>query len=181
MINAAIFTDVNKTAVENTLALASRAFEGVEQLTALNLQLGKTLLAESAEASGALLAARSPLEIMNLRFAALQGIPEKATAYGRQAAEIIAAVAASQRAAFETYAADMQSKFFGAVGTALKNAPGSEQTRALVKSAVDAANSVIEGATEASREVADAAEANLVKLAEGTLTNARNARAVAEA
>lgn len=181
MMNTTNFADANKASVENFFGLTGQAFEGVEQLATLNLQVIKTLMTECAETGKALMAAKSTEEFMKLQTAALQGGPEKAVAYGRQVSKIMTAAGASQRAAFEVQRADMQAKFLGAVEGALKNAPGSEQAKKLMKSTIDAANNAYEGASKASKQITDAVDANVKKVAETAITTARNTRTAIEA
>ena len=116
------FADANKASVDTLFGLTGQALQGVERLSALNLQVIKTLLAECAEGTQATLSA-SPEELLNLQTAALLAAPQKAIAYGRQVQEIFVTVAAGQRAAFHG---------------ALKTAPGPENILALAKSAVAA-------------------------------------------
>jgi phasin family protein len=181
MMNTATFADAGKASVENMFGMSRQAFAGVEELAALNIQAGKTLLAEFAESCNALLAAKSPDEFIKVQLDALQAAPEKAAAYGRQLNAILTAAAASLRASFDASWADTQSRFVGAVHTALKDVPGSDQAKALDKSAVDAANNVYEGVNKASREAAEAAEANVNKAAELATSSSRNARVSVEA
>jgi phasin family protein len=181
MMNTANFADAGKASSEKMFGMTSQAFAGVEQFAALNIQAGKTMLAEGAQSCNALLAAKSPDEFMKVQSDTLQGAPEKAAAYARQVNAIFTAAAASLRTSFDGYFADMQSRFVGAVEGALKDVPGSEQAKALVKSAVDAANNVYEGVNKASRDVAEAAEANVGKVAELATSSSRSARAAVEA
>jgi len=51
MLNTAQFAATNKANLDVLLALTAKAFKGVEQVTALNLQLGKASLEDAAEAS----------------------------------------------------------------------------------------------------------------------------------
>jgi phasin family protein len=181
MMNTTTLADAGKASVENMFGMSRQAFAGVEQFAALNIQAGKTLLAECEESCNALLAAKSPDEFMKVQSDALQAAPEKATAYGRQVNAIFTAATAGLRASFDACWADTQSRFVGAIDTALKDVPGSDHARALVKSAVDASNNVYEGVNKASRDVAEAAEANVNKAAELATSSSRNARGAVEA
>ena len=118
---------------------------------------------------------------MKVQTDTMQGAPEKATAYGRQVNAIFTAAATGQRASFDAFWAELQTRFVGAVDSALKDVPGSDHAKALVKSAVDAANNVYEGVNKASRDVAEAAEANVNKAAELATSSSRNDRVSIEA
>lgn len=160
------FADANKASVDTLFRVVGQALQGLEQIAALNLQAIKTSLAEFAEGTQAALSAKSPAELMMLQTAALQAAPQKAIAYGRQLKEIFTAATAVQRSAVEAQVADVQAKFLDAVNGALKNAPGSENTLALVKSAVAAANNAYDGVNNASKQVSDAVDANVTKVTE---------------
>ncbi len=158
------FADTSKAAVDSFRDLSADALQGLEAVTALNLQLGKTLLAEFAEASQAALAAGSPQDLLKLQAAALQSAPKKALAYGRQLQEIVSAATARQQAAAKAQFDDLQEKFLAGIAAALKNTPNSENALALVKSAVTAANNAYAGAEEASRKVTTAIASNVAKV-----------------
>ena len=174
MFETNLFIDANKTAVDQFYGFANSAFEGVEALTALNLQAAKTVLAESAETTQAVLSARSPEEVIRVQAAVMQSLPEKSAAYANQFKSIVESSFAAQRAAAEAKVADVQAQFVDAMSNALKNAPGSENTMALVKSAVAASNNAYEGVNKATKQVADVVEANVSKLTEGATKASRN-------
>ena len=176
------FATAQKAAVDSLLDIAGQAFEGVEKLAALNLQVVKTTLAEGAEFAPALLSAKTPDEFLKLYTATVQAAPQKALAYGRQVAEIVTAASAVQRAAAEAQVSEAQTKFVEALNATLKNAPGSENAIALVQSAVDAANKAREGLSTATQQVSDALTANVATLTETAVkATPRATRAKAEA
>lgn len=175
------FAAANKASVDTLFGLSSQAFEGVEQLAALNLQVIKTVLAESREASQVALEAKSPADLLKVHTAALQAAPQKAAAYGRQVQEILAPLAAAQRATIDAQVADLQAKFLEAVNGALKDAPGSEKILALAKSAVATANNAYEGVSKASRQVSDAVAANVTKATDSAVKSSQGALATIEA
>ena len=174
MIDTKQFADANKATVDQFFGFANSAFEGVEALTALNVQTVKTVIAESAEATQGILSARSPEEVIRIQTAIMQSLPEKTTAYANQFKSIVESSFAAQRAAAEAKVADIQAQFVDAMANALKNAPGSENTMALVKSAVAASNNAYEGVNKATKQVADVVEANVSKLTEGATKASRN-------
>ena len=157
------FADANKAVVDTFIGLNRQAVQSLEELAALNVQAGKTSLAELVEGTQAALAAKSPAEFTQLQVAALQAAPAKVLAYGRQVKEILTTATAGQRAAFEAQVADIQAKFLDAVNGALKNVPGSANTLALVQSAVDAMNNAYSGVNKATLQISDAVEANVAK------------------
>jgi phasin family protein len=151
----------NKANIETLFGLTNKAFEGVEKLVELNLQVAKTALGEAAENTQALLAVKDAQELLALQASLLQPSAEKAAAYSRHLYDIAASTSAEVTKTAETQFADIQSKFMSAVDSAVKNAPaGTENAVTLVKSAITAANNAYESVHKAAKQAADIAEAN---------------------
>ncbi len=155
----------HKANVETLFGLTNKAFEGVEKLVELNLQVARTALTEVAASTKAALSVKDAQELMALQAGLLQPAAEKAAAYSRHLYDIAAATGAEVTKVAEATTADAQKKFMAVVDTAVKNAPaGSENVVALVKSAVAAANNAFDGVQKASKQAADVAEANFQAL-----------------
>ena len=155
------FAAANKANLETLFGLTNKAFEGVEKLVELNLQVAKAALGEAADNAKAIMAVKDAQELMALQAALLQPSAEKAAAYSRHVYDIATATGAEVTKAAEAQLADAQKKFMGAVDTAVKNAPaGTENAVALVKSAVAAANNAYESVHKAAKQAAEVAEAN---------------------
>jgi phasin family protein len=179
MLNFNPFANAKQADLDNLLGLAGQALDGVEQLCALNLQAIKASTAELAQSTQAALSAKSPAELVQLQTAALQAAPEKVLAYVRHAKEVFDGATAGQRTAIDAQVADVQAKFFDAVNGALKNAPGSENTVVLVKSAVAAANNAYESLNKASKQALETVEANVAKTTDIVMqTSRRSASAI---
>lgn len=155
-------TAAAKDAASTAFSLAGKAFEGLEQLSTLNLQLAKTVLAETKQQAFAALSAKGLDELVALQTAAAQGLAPKATAYGRQVSDIVNSVVDAYRSVFEKTAADFQGKSVEALTTALKDLPGKDQALALVRSASDAAKTAYDSVNQASKQVSE----SVAKLAE---------------
>ena len=155
------FAAANKANLETLFGLTNKAFEGVEKLVELNLQVAKAALGEAADNAKAIMAVKDAQELMSLQAALLQPSAEKAAAYSRHVYDIATATGAEVTKAAEAQLADAQKKFMGAVDTAVKSAPaGSESAVSLVKSAITAANNAYESVHKAAKQAADMAEAN---------------------
>ena len=151
----------HKANVETLFGLTNKAFEGVEKLVELNLQVAKAALSETAASAKAAFSVKDAQELMSLQAGLLQPAAEKAAAYSRHLYDIAASTGAEVTKVAEATTADAQKKFMGLVDTAVKNAPaGSENVVALVKSAVAAANNAFDGVQKASKQAVDVAEAN---------------------
>jgi phasin family protein len=159
------FLAAQKANIETLFGLTNKAFEGVEKLVELNLQVAKASLSEAADTVRASLSAKDAQELLALQASLLQPAAEKAAAYSRHLYDIAAATSAEVTKVAEETAAETQKSILAAVDSAVKNAPaGTENTVALVKSAVAAANNAYETAHKAVKQAADVAEANFQSL-----------------
>ena len=161
MLTAEQVIAAHKSNVEVLFGLTNKAFEGVEKLVELNLQVAKTAMGEVAETTKAALSVKDAQELLALQASLLQPAAEKAAAYGRHLYDIAAATNAEVTKVAEATAAEAQAKLMAVVDGAVKNAPaGTENAVALVKSAVAAANNAFEGVQKAVKQASDVAEAN---------------------
>jgi phasin family protein len=161
MMTAEQMMAAHKSNVEVLFGLTNKAFEGVEKLVELNLQVARAAIGEAAENTKAVLSAKDAQEFMALQASLLQPAAEKAAAYSRHLYDIAASTGAEVTKVAEATAAEAQSKMMTAVDSAMKSAPaGSENAVALVKSAVAAANNAFEGVQKAVKQATDVAEAN---------------------
>jgi phasin family protein len=155
------FTAANKANLETLFGLTNKAFEGVEKLVELNLQVAKATLAETAETAKAALSVKDAQELLALQASLLQPSAEKAVAYSRHVYDIASATNAEVVKAAEAQFSEMQKSFNGAVEGALKNAPaGTENVATMVKSAMAAANNAYESVHKAAKQATEMVEAN---------------------
>ncbi|MDE2079931.1 MAG: phasin family protein [Burkholderiales bacterium] len=155
----------HKAHVETLFGLTHKAFEGVEKLVELNMQVAKTTLAEAAETAQASLSVKDAQELLSLHASLLQPAAEKAAAYSRHLYEIIAGTNGEFTKSAEATLAEGQKTVLALVDSAVKNAPaGTESAVALVKSAVAAANNAFESAQKAAKQATDVAEANFTAM-----------------
>ncbi|MES3015853.1 MAG: TIGR01841 family phasin [Pseudomonadota bacterium] len=179
MMTAEQLMAAHKSNVEVLFGLTNKAFEGVEKLVELNLQVARAAIGEAAENTKAVLSAKDAQEFMALQASLLQPAAEKAAAYSRHLYDIAAATGAEVTKVAESTAAEAQTKFMTAVDSAVKNAPaGSENAVALVKSAVAAANNAFEGVQKAVKQATETAEANFQAMS-ATATKATKAKRAA--
>ena len=169
----------HKANVETLFGLTNKAFEGVEKLVELNLQVAKAAMGEAAETTKAAFSVKDAQELLALQTGLLQPAAEKAAAYSRHLYDIAAATSAEVGKAVEATTSEAQAKFLSVVDSAVKNAPaGSENAVALVKSAVAAANNAFEGVQKAVKQATDVAEANFQAIS-ATATKATKAKRAA--
>lgn len=152
---------VQKAHIETLFGLTNKAFEGVEKLVELNLQVAKASLDEAQETTRAALSVKDAQEMLSLQASLLQPAAEKAASYSRHLYDIFAGTGAEVTKVAEAQIAEAQSKLLASVDTAVKNAPaGTESAVALVKSAVAAANNAYESVQKAAKQAAEVAEQN---------------------
>ena len=178
MLTAEQLMAAQKANVETLFGLTNKAFEGVEKLVELNLQMAKTALGEAGDTARAALSVKDAQELVALQASLLQPTAEKAAAYSRHVYDIAAATNAEVTKAVEAQLGDAQKKFMGLVDSAVKNAPaGSENVVALVKSAVAAANNAFDGVQKATKQATDVAEANFQAMTSTAVKAAKSKRA----
>jgi phasin family protein len=159
------FLAAQKASIETLFGLTHKAFEGVEKLVELNLQVAKTSLSEAAETTNAAMSVKDAQELLTLQASLLQPAAEKAAAYSRHLYDIFAGTSAEVSKAAEATLAESQQKVLALVDNAVKNAPaGSESAVALVKSAVAAANNAYDSVHKAAKQATEVAEANFTAM-----------------
>jgi len=153
---------------EALMSLAAKAFEGVEQLTALNLQAAKGSLDQVKETGVSVLSARDPQTLIALQASLMQPAAEQAAAYGKQVYRIVADIKADFEKAGAEQAAAAQASFGALIEAAGKHAPaGSSDGIALIKSTMATANTAFESLRRASLQAVETAEAKYASATKG--------------
>ena len=132
MLTAEQVFAAHKANLDTLFGLTNKAFEGVEKLVELNLQLAKTALGEVAENTQAALSVKDAQELLSLQAALLQPTAEKAAAYSRHLYDIATSTNSEVTKLAEAQLAEVQSKFTAVVDSAAKNAPGGDGMSAVV-------------------------------------------------
>lgn len=167
----------HKANLETLFGLTGKAFEGVEKLVELNMQVAKAAMGEAAEATKAALSVKDAQELMALQANLLQPVAEKAAAYARHLYDIASATNAEVVKVAEATAAEAQQKFTSLVDNAVKNAPaGTESAVAMVKSAVAAAGNAFEGVQKATKQASTVANANFEAISNSAIKAAQAGR-----
>ncbi|TKC81719.1 phasin family protein [Trinickia terrae] len=155
------FSAATKANLETLFGLTNKAFEGVEKLAELNLQVVKSTLAESQENAQRALSAKDAQEFLALQANVVQPLAEKALAYGRHLYEIASATQAEFARVAEAQYEEQNRKVQALVENVSKNAPaGSETAVAVMKSAITAANTTYETVQKATKQAIEIAESN---------------------
>ncbi|ACD18606.1 TIGR01841 family phasin [Paraburkholderia phytofirmans] len=142
-----------QSSLEALFGLTNKAFEGFEQLVALNLQVGKAVLAENQEIVTKALSAGNPGALFALQASLSQPVAEKVVAYGRRVHEIVSGVQSEITAAATAQGQQFQRDAQGFVESLQKNTPaGSESAVAAWNSVLSAANATYESANKAAKQ-----------------------------
>ena len=138
-----------KANVETLFGLTAKAFEGVEKLVELNLQVAKASLAEAAEATQAAMAVKDAQELLALQASLLQPAAEKAASYSRHLYDIMAGTNAEVAKVAESQMAEGQKKTLALVDNAAKQA--SEVAEANFQAMTNTAVKATQSATKAAK------------------------------
>ncbi|MEA3118894.1 MAG: hypothetical protein QOI13_2164 [Paraburkholderia sp.] len=150
-----------KANLEALFGLTNKAFEGIEKLVELNLQVVKSTLAESQENAQRALSVKDAQELLAMQANVTQPMAEKMLSYGRHLYEIASATQAEFARVAEAQYEEQNRKVQAFVENIGKNAPaGSETAVAVMKSAISAANTTYETVHKATKQAVEIAESN---------------------
>ena len=94
MMTVEQLVSVQKSNVETMFGLAGTAFEGVEKLVELNLQVAKAAMSDAAKNAQAALSVKDAQELLALQASLFQPAAEKVAAYNRYVYEIASSTGA---------------------------------------------------------------------------------------
>jgi phasin family protein len=155
------FAAAQKANLETLFGLTNKAFEGIEKLVELNLQVVKSTLAENQENAQRALSVKDAQELLALQASLSQPVAEKVLSYGRHLYEIASATQAEFARVAEAQYEEQNRKVQALVDNVAKNAPaGSETAVAVIKSAITAANTTYETVHKATKQAVEIAESN---------------------
>jgi phasin family protein len=167
-----------KANLETLFGLTTKAFEGMEKLVELNMQVVKTTLAENVEHAKRTLTARDAQELVALQVSLIQPVAEKAVAYSRHVYEIAADTQSEFTRVAEAQLAESSRNVQSLADFTIAPA-GSESTVAIVKSAISAANNAYESVQKATKQAVEIAESNFQAAATAATKAAQQASATA--
>jgi phasin family protein len=166
----------NKANLETLLNLTNKAFEGVEKLVELNMQVAKTAMSENVENAKRALSVRDAQQLMAMQAGMVQPLAEKIMAYSRHLYNIANETQATFATVAEAQMKANNSKLHSMVEDLTKNAPaGSEAAVQAVKQAMAAANNAYETTQKSIKQAVDLAQNNFNAVA-STATKASRGR-----
>ena len=164
------FVDAHKANIDSILSLASAAFEGSEQLLALNLNTARALLEDSLSHGKSLSGVKDLQDAFSINIAFGQPLVEKAIAYSRGIYEISSRTNEQFLKFGEARQSDFNKSLSGFLDRLGKAAPaGSDVAIAAFKSAISAANSALDNANRAVKQVTDITEASVAAATNATV------------
>ena len=160
--NAEQFAATQKASLSAAADLSQTAFAGFERLVELNMAAGKAAVGESFTNMQALMAAKSPQDLMAVQAALVQPAIEKSVSYGRHLADIAKTTGGVFTKAVEGKMAESEQAVKNLVENSLKNAPaGSDAAVAVIKTAFEASQTAAETLKKVAKQAADTAESNI--------------------
>lgn len=157
MYSAEQIQDARRRQVETLLGLAGKSFEGVERLVALNLRTTKSAIDDASQAAMAALNSRDIPSLLQVRLSRVQPAAEKASAYGRDVAEIFSATGAELTRFAEAAASEARERLLRSAAAVKAQAEAIAPAAAAV--AERAAETVAESVDQATEEVAQTLQA----------------------
>ena len=163
-------SNATKASIDSQLAamseLANKALHSVAELVELNITTAKESLAHTQAASQQMLSVKDPQDLVNLTSAQAQPGAEKALAYARHAASIVAKAQAEFTKSTEARINDTTKQINKLIDELSKAAPaGSEQAVALLKSSVANANAAVEQMVKGSKQALSTMENSFEEVA----------------
>lgn len=161
--NAEPFAKLHQAHIDSLRALADTAFAGIERLTVLNLNTTRSLLADSADSSRALLGVRNLQDFVALQGTLAQPALDKALAWSREAGAIGSSTHDALTEVLEAGYADASQSLDAALDTLVRNAPAGTEAAmgasvTAFKSALATAASAYDSLHQATREAARQAD-----------------------
>lgn len=174
--NAEQFLTASQAALADLVELNQAALAGVEKLVELNLNTARDGLSAGAEMMQALLAAKTPQELMVVQSAQVESLLAKASAYGRAVFAISNEAGSTLGAQAESQLAKAQAAVVDSVETAMKSAPaGSEPAVAAFRNAFKTSQQALATAQASARQAVETAQKNLTASTELALNAAKPA------
>jgi phasin family protein len=160
--NAEQFTATQQANMNAVADLSQSAFASFERLVELNMAAGKAAVGESFANMQALMAAKSPQDLMAVQAALVQPAFEKSVSYGRHIADIANSTGAQFSQAVESKMAESEQAVKSLVENSLKNAPaGSDAAVAVIKTAFEASQTAAETLKKVAKQAANSAETSM--------------------
>lgn len=175
--NAEQFTAANKATVDSLLAVANSALASAERVLAINMDIARSAIEDSASGTKALLHAKDVNEVVSIQASLTKPPIEKAVDYSRSIYEVTARSHEEMSKLIEAQFAVFQKSVAKLLEQANKSAPkGSESALAAIQNAISAANAAYGKMNDVAKQFADAAQGNLATATRTVAATSKKAR-----
>jgi phasin family protein len=169
--NPSQFLELQRVHVNALNSVGHALISAAEKLSSLNATTGRSAIDSATETAQSLAGIKDPNDLVALSGASAQPSVEKLVSYTRNLVGIANGVSAEIGKVVEQQIAEGNKRMVELLDFATKNAPaGSEQTLALLRSAVTAGNAAFDTTSKVSRQAADWAQANFAAAAKAATT-----------
>lgn len=176
--NTEHLTSTKKATADFFLSAAHTALGSAERITSLTLDAARSAVQDSVSNTKTLMSAKDIKEAISIQAALTKPSIEKAMAYSTSIYEISAETQKALTQKIEDQFSDYQKTVTDLIEKASKSAPaGSEVGFAALRSALNASKSVFGNINAATKQLTDAAEAN-IKIATSAATKVANKKTV---
>lgn len=170
------FLFAHKASINALQALAGDALDKAERLTALNLNVARSLTEDSAAHAQAILAAGNLSDVIKLHTDNLQPRLERALGFARGVTDIASEAQREFVQITHAWFGDLNSAFITALDQASKSAPaGSEAVFAAVASAANVTKDLYDKMGQTAQEATEAVSERMADAAETALDTAASA------
>src|SRR5689334_6252197 len=169
--NPSQFLELQRVHVNALNSVGHALISAAEKLSSLNATAGRKAIDSASETAQSLTGIKDPNDLVALSGASAQPSVEKLVSYTRDLVGIANGVTAEIGKVVEQQIAEGNKRMVELLDFAAKNAPaGSEQTLALLRSAVGASNAAFDTTSKVSRRAADWAQANFAAATKAATT-----------
>jgi len=167
--NPELFVTASKTSLDSAVALTTKAFEGMQKLSELNMAAAKAMADESAQTLQKFSTIRDPQALVAFVQSQAKPNTDKAASYGRAVYDIVSTTSDEFTKAAEAQFAQFNQEAAKMIDGIAKNAPaGSESAVAALKSAVAASSAAIDNINRMAKSTMASVKTQAEKAANAT-------------
>lgn len=168
--------DLQKTAVDAAVRFARMSVDNVERMVALNLQMTKSTLDDTAHNLKAISSVKDVQDLNALRTKLSENSLEQAVDYSRSMYELAKNAQAELSQIIEGQVSGFQKELADSIDKIARNAPaGSDVAVAAMKSTLAATTAAMDNMTKAAKQTANFADTNFKTVASGAAKNVQTA------
>lgn len=168
-LNLEQLANTQKANVEVMMALVRSAFNGMEQLAALNLAASRELFNSSVANTQQLMSAKDPQQLSALSSSLAQPNVEKMTEYSRRVADLVTSMQKDITTVMESQYSNFTKTATSAIEKSSANAPvGGDVFAAAMQQMLQASTKAYDNMTQMAKQMTDIADANVKTVSSAT-------------